>query len=341
MLVACLLAGVMAWAMWRAPDGRHPPRPESATALYLDGRFGPPFAGEMMADRRKLFGAAGVNILLRPMPDDRAFFASIVRDRALGVTTGEKFLLARWRGEPVTAFGASFLDTDAAVFAFDKSGIRSPRDLIGKRLGYRAGAEALVVYDAMMAQLGLPRSQVQLVPVSDVFGALRRGEVDAAVAVLGEQPAAAPPGSEKINLIKPQDYGIHVPGLVYFASSDLVRDRPSVIRRALQAIIRGWQQVYDDPDQAARMIAEYDAVLSPPEVRFALDQQRDLVRPVGTRIAEYDQSRWNTLRDILLFAKLGTETGGLSEAVNYDFLRDVYRRAPEPDGSMKSPAGPD
>jgi hypothetical protein len=44
------------------------------------------------------------------------------------------------------------------------------------------------------------------------------------------------------------------------------------------------------------------------------------------RIADYDESRWRTLSDILIFAKLGEETVSLAQSVNYQLLRDAYRR---------------
>lgn len=347
LLAACLVTAGLIWTALPAPDGgidsrRAAAQSAAVTPLYLDGAFGPPFAGEMIAQARGLFAAEGARIGLQPLPADAALFERVVADRAIGVTTGHKFLLASWQGKPVTAFAASFLDTAASIVAPERSGIRAPRDLLGKRLGYRSGAEEVIVYDAMMAQLGLPRSSVRLMAGADLFGALRRGELDAVITSRRELSGQTGDSTEKFTVIKPQDYGIHIPGLVYFASSDLVRDRPSVIRRALQAIIRGWQEVYSDPEAAAAVVAGFEpGRLSAAVVRTALDQQRDLVRPVGMRIAEYDQSRWNTLRDILLFAKLGTETVALPAAITYDFLRDVYRRSPELDSSGMNVTRPD
>ena len=290
-------------------------------------KLGPDFAGEIVAANLNLYELSGVGIGLQTVADDREFFENIVRNRALGVTTGSKFLLARWRGEPITAFGASFLDTTAIIVAPERSGIHVPRDIVGKRLGHRRGAEELVIYDAMMAQLGLSRSQVTLIPVQDLFGALRRGEVDAAVTEISKLPVPSEGDPMRFNVIKPQNYGIHIPGLVYVASSELVRDNPSVVRQTLRAMILGWQDVYAHTERAIAHLVSADPLhLTAQQVRFSLAQQRDLVRPTGMRIADYDESRWNTLRDILRYAKLGEQTVPLSAAITYAFLRDVYRR---------------
>lgn len=98
----------------------------------------------------------------------------------------------------------------------------------------------------------------------------------------------------------------------------------------LEALIRGWRFVYSDEALSVAMLTGFDpGRLEPDRVAFELRQQRSLVLPTGGRIGEYDESRWRTLRDILLFAKRGEETVPLSQVVNYQFLREAYRQTPD------------
>ncbi|WP_247426540.1 ABC transporter substrate-binding protein [Bradyrhizobium sp. 139] len=293
----------------------------------MDGSYGARFAGELSALKQGYF-ASPVQLVANPGASD--FVENVARQHAIGVTTGQKFLLAAWRGAPVTAFGASFLDTSVAIFTLESSGLRRPADLVGKRLGYRRAGEGEVIFDAMMAQLGLPRSQITKVPDRDHLDALRAHDVDAIIAAIDEQPDPSRQDFVKLNVIRPQDYGIHVPGLVYFASNDLIHDQPSVIAHVLQGLIRGWQFAYADYARSVPVLVGLDpARLNSERLRFELQQQRALVLPTGGRIADYDESRWRTLRDILMFAKLGEEEVPLAQVVNYQFLRDVYRRSPD------------
>ncbi|QAU50395.1 ABC transporter substrate-binding protein [Bradyrhizobium guangzhouense] len=305
-----------------------PTAPKAAQVkLLLDGRYGARFAGELCASRQQYLSS---RVELAAQPEDPDFVQSVARQHAIGVTSGQKFLLATWRGVPVTAFAASFLDTSVAIFTLESSGLRRPADLVGKRVGYRRASEGEVVFDAMMAQLGLPRSQITKVPERDSFEALRAGEVDAIVAGIDRQPDPSSPSFVRLSVIKPQDYGIHVPGLVYFASNDLIHDEPSVIADALQGLIRGWQFAYADYAQSVPVLVGADpARLKSERLRFELQQLRALVLPTGGRIADYDESRWRTLRDILIFAKLGEEDVPIAQTVNYQFIRDVYRRSPD------------
>nr|WP_256467274.1 ABC transporter substrate-binding protein [Bradyrhizobium sp. 35] len=322
------MLGVAALAL--RSDRAPPQQPSSfgATAnLYIDGRYDARFAGELAATKQGFFATA---VTLRPSSDDPSFVETVARDHAIGVTSGQKFLLAAWRGVPVTAFAASFLDTSLAIFALESSGLRRPQDLVGRQVGYRKGSEGEVVFDAMIAQLGLPRSRITKVPDRYSFEFLYTREVDAIIAPIDEQPDPSAASYVRLSIIKPQDYGIHVPGLVYFAGNDLIRHRPSVIADVLQGIIRGWQFVYADYARSEPVLSGFDpSRLKPERLRFELQQQRSLVLPTGSRIADYDESRWRTLRDILLFAKLGEEEVPLAQTVNYQFLRDLYRRSPD------------
>lgn len=329
-LAAAALVGTLLFLL--RPDAVSLRAPTAAKAsevkLMLDGPYGARFAGELSASQQGYFSsrieltAAGLDI-----PD---FVQAVAHQHAIGVTTGQKFLLATWRGVPVTAFAASFLDTSVAIFTLESSGLRRPADLVGKRIGYRRASEGEVVFDAMMAQLGLPRSQITKVPDRDSFEALRAGEVEAIIAAIDQQPDPSTSTFVKLNVIKPQDYGIHVPGLVYFASNDLIHDQPSVIADVLQGLIRGWQFVYLDYARSVPVLVGLAPDrLNSERLKFELNQQRALILPTGGRIADYDESRWRTLRDILIFAKLGEEEVPLAQAVNYQFLRDVYRRSPD------------
>lgn len=327
-LAAVALLGLAALAL--RSDRAPPQQPSSYAAmanLYIDGRYDARFAGELAAAKQGFFATP---ITLRPNPDDPSFVEAVARDHAIGVTSGQKFLLAAWRGVPVTAFAASFLDTSLAIFTLESSGLRRPQDLVGRQVGYRKGSEGEVVFDAMIAQLGLPRSQITKVPDRYSFEFLYTREVDAIIAPIDEQPDPSAVGYVRLNVIKPQDYGIHVPGLVYFSSNELIRHQPSVVADVLQGIIRGWQFVYADYARSEAVLSGFDpSRLKSGRLIFELQQQRSLVLPTGSRIADYDESRWRTLRDILLFAKLGEEGVPLAQTVNYQFLRDLYRRSPD------------
>ncbi|MFC0242356.1 ABC transporter substrate-binding protein [Rhodopseudomonas telluris] len=300
-------------------------RSDSApSALLIDGRLGPRFAGEIVAQRRGLFPRK-FEVSAEPNAPD--FVASVVRRGGIGVTTGVRFLSAAWSGAPITAFAASLLETPTVILTLESSGLRRPSDLIDKKIGYRRGSEDDLVVDAMLTQLGLPRSRIGKVDGANSIAALRAGTVDAIISSIDRLPQPSDPDFVRTNRIAPPDFGIHIPGLVYFTSNTVLREHRAEVLCILEALIDGWKFVYADSARSVPLVVGSDPThLQDGRVRYDLEQQRDLVLPTGGRIGDYDDSRWRTLRDVLIFAMLGDETVPLPQSVDYQLLRDAYRR---------------
>ena len=63
-------------------------------------------------------------------------------------------------------------------YAQEASRIRAPRDFLGKRVGYRAGDVTAIIYEAMMARLGLRRMDVIEVALSNITPPFADNDVD-------------------------------------------------------------------------------------------------------------------------------------------------------------------
>jgi NitT/TauT family transport system substrate-binding protein len=302
------------------------PAPLSAT-LRLDGPFDPRFAGEMVAERSGLFEREGLRLDLK----QGAFEADPVRrvsagDDTIGVAGAERFLMARGAGAPIVAFAGAYLESPVLLYALEESGIRTPYDFAGKRIGYRRGGDTALIYDAMMAKLQLPRGETRELSVGSDPTPLMSGEIDVWPGHVGGDGFALKQAGVNANVISPASYGIHVPGTVYFTNEKIVRDEPSLVRRFLRAVIAGWQHAYENEAESVRVIVSFGTDGSTPDrVRFTLAQQRGFLRPLGARFGEFDDVHWRSLQDILVQEKLMKERVDISRAITYEFLRDAYR----------------
>jgi ABC-type nitrate/sulfonate/bicarbonate transport system substrate-binding protein len=212
------------------------------------------------------------------------------------------------------------------LYVLENSKIHTPQDFIGKRLGRQAGKDTAIIYDAVLENLGLSRSQVQEVSVGADMNALANGTIDVLPGYVGNEGYLLRQKGVTYNMILPGDYGIHVPGTVYFARPETLRERPSVAQQFLRAAIAGWNLVYTDYSKSAPAISAVTG-LANDQVRFALDAQRDLVRPVARRVGEFDEFQWKQLRIILLNERMIRETANMPNAVDYGFLREAYRKS--------------
>jgi ABC-type nitrate/sulfonate/bicarbonate transport system substrate-binding protein len=300
----------------------------SAVSLRLSGPFAPDFAGELVAARAGLFEREGLQVTIQAgSPADDPLQLVAAGTDTFGVTGADRFLAARAQGAPIVAFAAAYLESPVVFYVSDKSEIHTPRDFVGKRIGYQASQDTATIYQAMMVRLSLARSQVHEIRVgSDLTPFLTRA-VDVWPGHVGTEAYALSHENVAYNVFGPGDYGVHVPGTVYFAHEKIARGQPGLVRRFLRAVLAGWDQTYADEAASAHVIASYDpATLNADLVRFRLDQQREFLRPFGARFGEFEDTHWRSLQDILLQQRVIKERVDLSKAVTFDFLHDVYRR---------------
>jgi len=296
-------------------------------SVRLSGPFGPSFAGEMVALGAGLFLREGLSVTLRPGNDDTDSLNRVVAgEDTFGVAGAPPFLTMRAKGEPVVAFAAGFLKTTVVFYALERSGIRTPFDFVGRHIGYQPGQDTAIIYRAIMDRLQISRSKVQEIPVPVDVSPLLDGRVEVLPGHVGVEAYSLTSKGISYQVVSPPDYGLHVPGTVYFTTERTIRDHPDIVRRFLRAVIAGWELTYSDEQRSIPMIVAYDtAALSLDMVHFQLEHQRDGLRPYGTRFGEFDDSQWRLLQAILIQQGQIKDPINLTSAVATAFLRDVYR----------------
>lgn len=298
-------------------------------SLRLNGPFGPQYAGEMVAARAGLFEREGLHLELKPgsiEADSINLVASGID--TFGIARGDNFLIARSKGAPIVAFAAGYLESPVVFYALEKSGIHTPQDFIGKRVARQAGQDTATIYDAVLANLKISRSQVREISTATDMAAFLNGDVDIWPGHVGKESYVLQQMGIPFNVIYPSNYGIHVPGTVYFTSEKIVRDHPSLVQKFLRAVIAGWHLTYADNSISAPLISAYDEkALTSERVHFELKAQREFVFPLGRRFTEFDDRQWKLLRNILINERLIDDSIDMSKAVRYDFLREAYRKS--------------
>ena len=298
------------------------------TSLRLSVPFDPQHAAEIIAARAGLFEREGLHIELTPYQNGIDPITLVANGRdTFGVVDGDTFLVARSKGAPIVAFAAGCLESRVVFYALEKSGIRTPRDFVGKRVGRQTGKDTAIIYDALLSNLGISRSNIRESAKDTDIAALLDDKVDVIPGYAGKEDFVLHQRGIQYNVIRPSDYGIHVPGTVYFTTEKFIRDHPSVVQRFVRAIIAGWDFAYADYSISVPLIsAGNNDAMTPEQVRFELLAQRDFVRPPARRIAEFDDLQWRQLRTILINARLIDNSIDMAKAVNHDILKEAYRK---------------
>jgi ABC-type nitrate/sulfonate/bicarbonate transport system substrate-binding protein len=301
----------------------------SSGSLRLMSAFGPSAAGVMVAERAGLFDREDLHLEIHAGHNAEDPISSVVNGSdTFGLTRADSFLLARAKGARIVAFAAGFVESPTIFYALKQSRIRTPQDFADRRIGYRTGDGSALVYDTLVAWLGLPQSRLTNVPVTDDLSMLLRGDVDVWPGHIGVEDYALNQKGVDYYAINPENYGVHLIGSVFFASEQTIAKRPQLVRHFLSGMVAGWNKVYGDYSISVPMIVSFDETrLTPDYVRFALDRQGEHLRSLAVRYGEFTDNQWRSLQGILLSDRRLDSNIDLRAAVNYDFLRDAYRKS--------------
>jgi NitT/TauT family transport system substrate-binding protein len=159
---------------------------DTATIAFLPVE---PTAQAIYAEGKGLFRKHGIDAKLLPLVDPGATSAALLSgDATFAAADVGALLLARSQGLPVklVAGGAAYSSKAPTATLMSAPGKRysSPRDLVGKRIGFdRVGSIAYVALVEWLEQGGVHEADVTLVrsAFQDMIGGLSRGTFDAAV----------------------------------------------------------------------------------------------------------------------------------------------------------------
>ncbi|HYM90137.1 MAG TPA: ABC transporter substrate-binding protein, partial [bacterium] len=137
------------------------------------------FAGSFIADNEGYYKAEGLEIEMLSGGPGIDVVTVVVSGKALfGCGTGAQILArARQRGAPIKVIGVLYQKSPLAVLSLKKNPIRTPQELLGKRVGVAAADS--IPWETWLALHHLDASKLTRVPVQFDPAPLVTGDVDA------------------------------------------------------------------------------------------------------------------------------------------------------------------
>ena len=172
-------------------------------------------------------------------------------ERQFIIASGEQVILGRAQGLPVTYAAAWYQKFPVVIFAPVEAGIKTPEDLIGKKVGIPGlfGA-SYIAWKGLVYATGIPEDQVQLESIGFTqASAVREGVVDAANDYAANGPVQFQLAGEDVDVIVVDDY-IKLPANGLVTNETVMAEQPQLVEGMVRAILRGIRFTLDNPDEA-------------------------------------------------------------------------------------------
>jgi ABC-type nitrate/sulfonate/bicarbonate transport system substrate-binding protein len=244
---------------------------------------------------------------------------------SIGLVNTYSFLLASAQSVPIVAFAAGYQRSPIVFYTLAKSNIRSPEDFIDRKVGYQPDQATAFVYDALLAKNRISGSRIRQVNVASDPSLLLNGSVDVLPGDINLAGTFRRMGVDQYS-IDPAKFGVHAPGTVYFTNAETLRTNPELVRRFLRGLINGWTTAYEDYSISIPAVAKVIGEdLGFDDIRFQMEQQRELLRPLGARYGEFTRAQWSFAQNDLLQQRRLASPINIDAVINDDVLSTVNR----------------
>lgn len=250
------------------------------------------FAGEFIADDAGYYQDAGigkVNFLAGPVAQEEIVATGKAQ---FGLSNAVSTAAAVSNSQfPLKIIGATYQKNPFSILSLaDKGNIKTPQDLIGKKIGVQD--PNLSLFKALLAANGIDEKQVTIVPNGFDISPLEDKKIDGLVAyVTNESLLVKGHGFETVDLSF-ADNGLPFVAESIITTDEILKSKPDLVKAFLEAEIKGWRDACDGEAGyklgAELAVSKYGKDLDPPleldkEVAQATQQCESLVKTDETK----------------------------------------------------------
>jgi len=283
------------------------------------------FAGMYASDQLGYFAAEGLQVSFVEGGPTIDFVAPVANGTAqFGMAQPADVIQARAEGKPVRAIATIYRRSPIVFFARADSGIKRPQDFIGKKIRSITTTEQTLL--AMMARNGVKPNQYQLVNLPSDVSLFASGDVPIWSAFITGLVVEVQNAGYKLNIIYPDDYGIHFYGDVLITTDDLIAKNPDLVRRFERALFKGWTYAVENSATIGPMELKYKSNLDAALETTKMIASIPLVNTGEDHIGWMKPEIWAGMEKTL------REQGGLTKPLDVtqvytmQFIQEIYAK---------------
>jgi len=212
------------------------------------------FAGFYIAKEKGYYRDAGLNVTIEDAQNKRDPFKAVMEGKAQYAVGHTSLIVNSMQGSPIILIAAMFQSSPMMLLVREDSGIKSAKELRGKRIMLTGDAASGVEIQAMLRSAGLTSKDYILQPHSYDPRSLERNETDAMASYLSNEPFVLDKMGIKTRAIHPKEYGFDFYSDLLFSSKNEYTKHPERMSAFYDASMRGWEYAFSHIEETAALI---------------------------------------------------------------------------------------
>jgi diguanylate cyclase (GGDEF)-like protein/PAS domain S-box-containing protein len=286
------------------------------------------FAGYYAAKEKGYYRDEGLDIELQELGESDSIVDDVLAGRADFGIGGASLILRRFNGDPVVMLAAIFQSSPLALMTMAQDNLKSPLDLVGKRVMYRLWEDDAQL-SAVFNEFGMSHNDFDYMAHNYDNDALLKGQVDAISVYVTNQPYLYTSRGLAVNIISPANYGVDFYGDILFTSEQMIGEHPQAVLAFRRASLKGWEYALENQQEIVDLIlSKYPG--KQPKGRDALlfeaEATRRLIKPGLVDVGQISPKRFERLAGIYRERGL-VEPQATLEGIYYTeyYQREPYR----------------
>ncbi|MBS7525989.1 ABC transporter substrate-binding protein [Fusibacter paucivorans] len=243
------------------------------------------FMGYYMAASKGYYEDEGIDIEILPGGSDIIPEQQVYNGVAdVGVTWVSSLLKYQSQGWELKEVAQVFQKSAMLLVSKAETGITSPEDLVGKKVGSWFGGNEYEIY-ALLEANGIDREKdLELVQQDFTMNQILNDEIDAASAMTyNEYGLLLESGlsDADLNVLDMNDEGVAMLEDCLFVTDEWIAENEDLFVRFLRASIKGWQDACADPEAAGQVVYDADQSVSLEHQVYMAKEIAKLVTPEG------------------------------------------------------------
>lgn len=218
------------------------------------------FAGFYAAQIKGYYKEEGLDVkLIEGSAKEPPIDYVLNNNNSYGISSSE-LIEFKAEGKPIVLISSIFQHSPYVIISLKDKNIVKPSDLIGKKVMV-AKEQGMIIIKSMLGAKNILGNKVQFVEHTWNNYDITNGHADAMTGYITAEPFQLEKAGFKINVIKPQNFGVDFYGDMLFTSEDEVDNNPNRVLAIKRASNKGWEYAMSHIDEMCDYILSIPGVV--------------------------------------------------------------------------------
>jgi NitT/TauT family transport system substrate-binding protein len=326
-LIVLIHAGrVLVFLLFALPACSPVATPEAAltpVTVQLSWTHQAEFAGFYAAEQQGYYREEGLEVSFIEGGSDVDFIAPVADGvAAFGVAQPPDLILARADGSPVRSIAAIYRRSPIVFVSHTELGITSPYEFVGKKI--RSAITMDQTLQAMMKRLDIQPDQYEIVHLPGDVSLFASGEVPVWAGFINVIVLEIQRAGYEVNIIYPDNYGIHFYGDVLITTDRLITENPNLVQRFTRATLKGWTYAVENPEAIGPIVKKYKLDADEDLESAKMTASLPLVNTGEDFIGWMKPDVWEHMADTLREQGVLRKPVDITQVYTPQFLQEIY-----------------